>query len=155
VRSGWPARCNSPVRCAVQQKETTATVNSHFFRTLFAALALSLAFAAPPAHAQDKDTSVEVDPSEQAPAASGFVNLNTASEEELMRLPGVGPAKAKAILELRSRMSGFKKVEDLMRVKGIGRKTFRKLAPMLRLQGATTLVNAARAPRSRATDKAN
>lgn len=129
-------------------------MNSYFFRTLFAALAISFAFAQTPAHADDKDTGVEVEQSEQAPSASGFLNLNTASEEELMRLPGVGPAKAKAILELRSRMSGFKKVEDLMRVKGIGRKTFRKLLPMLRLQGATTLVDAARAPRARAADKA-
>jgi len=70
---------------------------------------------------------------------SGVLNLNTASVEELTRLPGVGPSRAQAIAELRSKMNGFKSVEDIMRVRGIGRKTFRKLEPMLRLQGATTL----------------
>jgi len=73
-------------------------------------------------------------------APAGVVNLNTASEVELLRLPGVGPSKAAAILALRQQMKGFKKLEDLMRVKGIGRKTFRDLQPMLRLEGPTTLV---------------
>jgi len=59
-------------------------------------------------------------------------------------LPGIGPSRAKAILELRTKLSGFKKVEDLMRVKGIGRKTYRKLEPLLRLDGKTTLVEATR-----------
>lgn len=77
--------------------------------------------------------------------ASGVVNLNTASLQELTRLPGVGPSRAQAILDLRARMKGFKRIEDLMRVRGIGRKTFRKLQPMLRLEGATTLET--RAPR--------
>jgi competence protein ComEA len=74
------------------------------------------------------------------PAAAGVVNLNTASEGELLRLPGVGPSKAAAILALRTQMKGFKRLEDLMRVKGIGRKTFRELQPMLTLEGPTTLV---------------
>lgn len=73
-------------------------------------------------------------------APAGVVNLNTASEVELLRLPGVGPSKAAAILALREQMKGFKKLEDLMRVKGIGRKTFRDLQPMLTLEGPTTLV---------------
>jgi competence protein ComEA len=72
-------------------------------------------------------------------ASSGVVNLNTATEAELLRLPGVGPAKAQAILALREQLKGFHKLEDLMRVKGIGRKSFRDLQPMLTLQGPTTL----------------
>ena len=120
-------------------------------RTLLAALALTLAVAGvtPSARAAD-DGAIE---GPAAPSKSGVLNLNTASEEELMRLPGVGASKAKAILELRSQLKGFKKVEDLMRVKGIGRKTFRKLLPMLKLEGATTLVEAqptARAPNATA-----
>jgi competence protein ComEA len=116
-----------------------------WIRNLIAALALSLTFAAgaPLAHAADDD----VLEGPVAPSKNGVLNLNTANEEELMRLPGVGASKAKAILELRSQLKGFKKVEDLMRVKGIGRKTFRKLLPMLKLDGATTLVEAAPAPR--------
>ena len=69
------------------------------------------------------------------PAFSGTVNLNTASVDELMELPGVGPSKAEAILAFRKARGGFKKVEDLMKVKGIGRKTFHKLRPFLALSG--------------------
>lgn len=118
----------------------------NLIRNLLAALALTLSFGslATTAHAADDDA-IE---GPVAPSTNGVINLNTASEEELMRLPGVGPSKAKAILELRTQLKGFKRVEDVMRVKGIGRKTFRKLLPMLKLEGATTLVEAraARAP---------
>lgn len=71
--------------------------------------------------------------------APGVVNLNAATEEELARLPGIGPAKAQAILRMREQRGAFKRVEDVMHVRGIGRKTFRKLQPMLTLQGRTTL----------------
>jgi len=70
---------------------------------------------------------------------AGVVNINTATEQELTRLPGIGPSRAKAILELRGRLGRFKQAEDLMRVRGIGRKTFRMLSPMLALEGTTTL----------------
>lgn len=70
----------------------------------------------------------------------GVLNLNSASLDELMRLPGIGPARARAVLELRAKLKRFQKLEQLMRVKGIGRKTFRKLMPLLRLTGETTLV---------------
>jgi len=108
-------------------------------RNLLLALALTFSLAGPmsAAHAAD-----DVSDKAAAPSTTGVLNLNTASEEELMRLPGVGPSKARAILELRAQLKGFKRVEDLMRVKGIGRKTFRKLLPMLKLDGATTLVKA-------------
>jgi len=101
------------------------------------------------AHAQDAKPRVPSAPSSASSAAiaapagvSGVLNLNTASVEELTRLPGVGPSRAQAIVELRTKMNGFKSVEDIMRVRGIGRKTFRKLEPMLRLQGTTTLATA-------------
>ena len=86
-----------------------------------------------------------------AQAASGAVNLNSASAEELERLPGVGPAKAAAILALRQRMGRFQRVEDVLRVRGIGRATFRRLRPMLTLQGPTTLTETPRV-RQRADD---
>jgi competence protein ComEA len=71
----------------------------------------------------------------------GVVNLNSASAEDLERLPGVGPSRARAILELRARLKQFSRIEELMRVKGIGRATFRKLRPWLTLTGPTTLMN--------------
>lgn len=80
-----------------------------------------------------------------APAAAGpqgVINLNTATVAELTRLPGIGESRAAAIIELRTKMQGFKSVEDILRVKGIGRKSFKKLEPMLRLQGSTTLTEA-------------
>jgi competence protein ComEA len=61
------------------------------------------------------------------------VYVNYASAEELRRLPGVGPKRADAIVALRGRMGRFQRVEDLMRVKGIGRATIKKLRPLIRL----------------------
>jgi len=72
-------------------------------------------------------------------AASGVVNLNTASEEELQLLPGVGPSKAALIIAYRKKYGAFKKVEDLNKVKGFGFKTLKKLKPYLAISGATTL----------------
>jgi len=59
------------------------------------------------------------------------LNLNTATQAELEKLPGVGPAMAKLILEYRQKNNGFKKIEELMNVKGIGEKSFLKLKPLV------------------------
>ncbi len=61
--------------------------------------------------------------------ADGRIILNWANEEELMRLPGIGPSRARAILALRQRLARFRAVEDLLRVKGIGRKTLLRIKP--------------------------
>ena len=82
---------------------------------------------------------VDDDASTQAGERTGVVNLNTATAAELERLPRVGPARAQAILALRAQLKRFSKVEQLLRVKGIGRATFRKLRPLLALDGPTTL----------------
>ena len=91
------------------------------------ALALMLAGAAAlDAHAQQSSTP----PPTQQPAA-GLVNLNTATQAELEKLPGVGAATAKTIIEYRQKNGGFKKIEELMNVKGIGEKSFLKLKPLV------------------------
>jgi competence protein ComEA len=55
------------------------------------------------------------------------VNVNTASLEQLVSLPGVGKKKAAAIIEYRTKNGKFKSVEDLMNVKGVGEKMLEKL----------------------------
>jgi competence protein ComEA len=61
----------------------------------------------------------------------GQINLNTASAEELQRLPGVGPAMAARLLAFRQENHGFRSVEDLLQVSGIGEKKFAKLRPFV------------------------
>ena len=55
------------------------------------------------------------------------VNLNTASFAELDSLPGIGPVMAERILEFRKKNGMFRRVEDLMNVRGIGERKFLKL----------------------------
>ncbi len=65
------------------------------------------------------------------PAPTSAVNLNVATAAELEVLPGVGPAMATRIVEYRQKNGAFKKIEDLMNVKGIGEKKFLKLKPLV------------------------
>ncbi len=74
-----------------------------------------------------------------AQAPTGHVNINTASAEELRGLPGIGPSKADAIVALRRRVHRFRRIEEVMRVRGIGRATFRRLRTWLTVDGPTTL----------------
>ena len=69
---------------------------------------------------------------------SGVVNLNEATPDELDRLPGVGKKAVDRILAHREKHP-FKRVEELVKVKGFGRKKIQKLKPYLTLTGATTL----------------
>ena len=61
------------------------------------------------------------------------VFLNQATLEDLERLPGVGPKRAAAILAQRQRVGRFQRIEELLRVKGIGRATLRKWRTLVRL----------------------
>ena len=59
------------------------------------------------------------------------VDLNAASIDDLRRLPGIGPKRAAAILELRGKLGRFRRVEELLRVRGFGRKSLARLRPHL------------------------
>ena len=59
------------------------------------------------------------------------ININTASAEELTALLGIGPSYAQRIVEHREKNGPFKKVEDLLNVRGIGEKTFEKIRDRL------------------------
>ena len=68
--------------------------------------------------------------------ADGRVILNTATARQLTRLPSIGTKRAAKIVALRSRIGRFRKLTDLLRVRGIGRKSLRKLLPRLVLDRA-------------------
>ena len=70
--------------------------------------------------------------------ALAAININTATKDEFVALPGIGPAKAQAIVDYRKAHGPFKTVEDLKDVKGIGAKRFEKLKPDLAVTGPTT-----------------
>tara|TARA_R110002096_G_scaffold16898_15_gene58233 strand:- start:9328 stop:9789 length:462 start_codon:yes stop_codon:yes gene_type:complete len=70
---------------------------------------------------------------------SGTLNLNTASIDDLTKLPGIGPKKAERIVDWRGKHGKFNRVVDLRRVKGFGAKTIKKLRPYLSVKGGNTL----------------
>ena len=90
------------------------------------ALAAVMAGAPVTSAAQEKTAK-----SKPAPAVTTPVNLNTATAADLQGLPGVGVATARLIIEHRDKNGGFKKIEELMTIKGIGEKSFLKLKPMV------------------------
>jgi competence protein ComEA len=102
----------------------------HQFVTALVVVAAALALAAPggAAPVQEKAAEAKASP---APA----VNINTAPAEQLERLPGVGPKTAARIVEYRQKNGGFKKVEELMNVRGIGEKAFLKMKGQLTVAG--------------------
>jgi len=66
---------------------------------------------------------VAVIPSHSA-AQNNKININTASAKELTKLKGIGPVLAERIIKYRQGHGPFQKIEDIMKVKGIGKKTF-------------------------------
>lgn len=86
---------------------------------------LALTVAATPGEAAAK----------KAPQASpdAPVDLNTATTEALISIPGIGKVMAERIVAWREEHGPFRRVEDLMKVKGVGEKTFEKLRPYVKV----------------------
>ncbi len=68
------------------------------------------------------------------------LNVNRAGIDDLVKLPGIGPVKARAIAETREKLGGFKKIEDLLKVPGIGEKTLERIKGYITLGEATGVV---------------
>ncbi len=64
-------------------------------------------------------------------ASTELININTASAEELDKLPGIGPSIAKAIIDYRTKNGPFKQIEDINDVKGIGDALFEKIKDLI------------------------
>ncbi len=81
----------------------------------------------------------EASPPRKRHGLVGKININTATEDKFVLLPSIGPAKADRIVTWRKRNHGFRRIADLRRVRGIGYRTFKRLAPFLDVKGETTL----------------
>jgi len=64
---------------------------------------------------------------DKKPVVEGRININTADVDELVKLPGIGPTKARSIIDYRNKNGKFSSVDDLLNIKGIGEKTLEKL----------------------------
>ena len=82
--------------------------------------------------------SVAVAQQEPAAAQKPTLNLNTATLDQLTALPGIGPKTAQLILEYRTKSGGFKKIEELMNVRGIGEASFLKLKALITIAATRT-----------------
>ena len=80
--------------------------------------------------------------------AYAAVNLNTASKAELETIKGIGPAKAQAIIDYRTKNGNFKSVDDLDNVKGFGKKSVDKLRNDISVSGASTAPAKAEKPKT-------
>jgi competence protein ComEA len=99
------------------------------FRTLLSLVALTALLVAPPqsvsaGQAPQRKSSAR---SAAKPPITGTININTASATDLEGLPGIGAKTAQRIVEYRQKNGPFKKVEELMNVRGVGEKNFLKL----------------------------
>ncbi len=65
------------------------------------------------------------------------VNINTANAEELQQVPGIGPATAQKILQMRKSYGAFKSVDDLLAIRGLGQKRLDKMRKYLTVGGPT------------------
>jgi competence ComEA-like helix-hairpin-helix protein len=75
---------------------------------------------------------------ESSKKLEGKINVNTASAEQWELLPGIGPSTAAKLVDYRNKQK-FGDVTHVMRVKGVGRKTFAQIKDYLALEGETTL----------------
>lgn len=79
----------------------------------------------------DHQDSLEIPQRSSGLQLNSLININTASQEELESLPGIGEVKARAIINYRTQNGYFLNLEELMKVEGIGQKTFDQLKELI------------------------
>lgn len=83
----------------------------------------------PPSRGAPTGATVSADSIRGGPTSERPLDLNRATEADLDRLPGIGPVLARRIVERRRELGGFRRVEDLRSVRGIGPRLFARLSP--------------------------
>lgn len=116
---------------AVFTKESVMKMLNLFIALIFS---LSLCLAAGPenTYAKASDTTSKVEKTTKK-SATKAVNINSADKKMLTQLPGVGPSTADAIVKYRKANGKFKSANDLLKVKGIGEKTLKKMKPFIKI----------------------
>ena len=76
-------------------------------------------------------SSVSVMAQKSAPEPAAKINLNPATAEQLQSIPGIGPSTAKAMVDYRTKVGKFNKIDEIINVKGIGEKKFLKIKDRL------------------------
>lgn len=74
------------------------------------------------------------EPKQETSNQSGKININTASVEELDKLPGVGATRAQYIIEYRESNGSFKSISEIQNIKGIGPATYEKMKEMITVE---------------------
>ena len=88
--------------------------------------------------------------------ALAAININSATQEQLEKLDGIGPVKAQAIIEYRQKNGPFRKLEDIKNVPGVGDATYQKIRKDIALSGRSTDVKDEKAePKKADTKKAD
>ena len=135
---GWIGRTAaagppSPMSVAAADRDASAPLLPELAPPDAGAFALTASTPASPASAAAQAAAPGPGAAHGRATTTEPVYLNHASVDELRRLPGVGPKRAEAILVLRQRLGRFQRVEDLLRVKGVGRGAVKKWRPLVRL----------------------
>ena len=86
-----------------------------------------------PSQSEPEETSTE----QTAEAPTGPLDINTATAEELDALPGIGPVLAQRIIDYRTQAGGFRAVEELLNVNGIGEAKLMDILELVTVQGGT------------------